>query len=82
MYDLDIKQFWKDDVLAHKGNCFSSEAPQVVLCIRMSGECVFAELGVQGNPWLDIPREQRIEFNKRYNDKAEKIVSKRLLNET
>lgn len=81
VYDVDLDRFWKDDELAHKDNCFSPEAPQVALGIRMSEECVFAELGEEGNPWGYIPRERRIELNKRYNDKAEKIVGKRLLRE-
>lgn len=82
MFDVDIDQFWKDDELAHRDNCFSAEAPQVALGIRMSNECVFAELGVEGDLWLDMPRERRIELNRRYNDKAEKIVGKRLLRES
>ena len=82
MHDVDMEQFWKDDEIAHRDNCFGGEAPQVALGIRMSDECVFAELGVQGNPWLHLPRKQKIELNKRYNDKAEIIVGKRLLDET
>ena len=81
MYDMDLERFWKDDELAHRDNCFSPEAPQAALGIRMSEECVFAELGEEGNPWGYIPRERRIELNKRYNDKAEKIVGIRLLPE-
>jgi uroporphyrinogen decarboxylase len=82
MFDVDVEQFWKDDALAHQDNCFSKDAPQVALGIRMSGECVFAELGEAGDPWGHTPRERRIELNKRYNDKAEKIVGKRLLPES
>jgi uroporphyrinogen decarboxylase len=82
MYDLDIVQFWKDDEISHKDNCFCKEAPQAALGIRMSNECVFAELGEEGNPWGDIPRNRRIELNRRYNDKAERIVGRRLLSET
>ena len=81
MLDLDIEQFWKDDELAHKDNCFSPDAPQVALGIRMSDECVFAELNEPGEPWGHTPLERRIELNKRYNDRAEKIVGKRLLRE-
>ncbi|WP_094548264.1 uroporphyrinogen decarboxylase family protein [Petroclostridium xylanilyticum] len=81
MLDVDIEKFWADDELAHEENCFSSKAPQVALGIRMSEECVFAELGEKGNPWGYMPRERRIELNKRYNDKAEKIVGRRLLPE-
>ena len=81
MTHLDIEQFWKDDEIAHRDNCFY-KGNQVALGIRMSDECVFAELGVEGNPWGVTPLEERIELNKRYNDKAEKIVGRRLLNET
>ncbi len=77
---LDMDQFWRDDEAAHENNCFSS-APQVALGIRMSDECVFAELDEEGTPWMPIPHKRRIELNKRYNDKAEKIVGKRLLKE-
>jgi uroporphyrinogen decarboxylase len=81
MLEVDLEQFWRDDELAHKDNCFSMDAPQVALGIRMSDECVFAELNEPGNPWGHTPRERRIELNKRYNDKAEQIVGKRLLRE-
>ena len=79
--DLDIEQFWKDDELAHKENCFSKDAPQVALGIRMSHECVYAELGEEGNPWDPIDPVRQSDLNKRYNDKAEKIVGRRLLPE-
>ena len=81
MLDLDIEQFWKDDELAHKDNCFSKEAPQVALGIRMSDECVFAELGEEGEPWGYTPPERRLELNKRYNEKALQIVGRKLLRE-
>lgn len=77
---LDTDQFWRDDEAAHENNCFSG-APQVALGIRMSDECVFAELDEEGTPWMPIPHKRRIELNKQYNDKAEKIVGKRLLKE-
>ncbi len=81
MWEVDIEKFWKDDEIAHRDNCFY-KAEQVALGIRMSDECVFAELGEEGTPWAPIPRERRLELNKRYNDKAEKIVGRRLLAET
>ena len=80
--DLDIAQFWKDDEKAHLDNCFSLEAPQVALGIRMSNECVYAELGEEGHPWDPVDPIRQADLNKRYNDKAEKIVGKRLLQET
>ena len=81
MLYVDLDRFWKDDEIAHRDNCFNPDAPQAALGIRMSDECVFAELGEEGDPWGYTPRERRIELNKRYNDKAEKIVGKRLLRE-
>ena len=82
MLDLDLEQFWKDEETSHEENCFSPRAAQVALGIRMSDECVFTELGEPGNPWGHTPRERKIELNKRYNDKAEKIVGRRLLSES
>ena len=80
---VDLEQFWKDDKLAHEDNCFSPDAPQVALGLRMSEECVLAEFGEElDNPmWIPPERERRIELNKRYNDKAEKVVGIRLLPE-
>ena len=81
MLDLDIEQFWRDEALAHADNCFSKNAPQVALGIRMSDECVFAELGEDGNPWGRTPAARRYELNCRYNEKARKIVGRPLLAE-
>ncbi len=79
MLELDIAQFWQDDALAHGDNCFTAAAPQVALGIRMSEECVFAELGEEGNPWGETPWQRRRDLNRRYNDRAEQIVGLRLL---
>jgi len=79
--ELNVDQFWADDLLAHQNNCFN-QSPQIPLGIRMSDECVFDELGEEGTPWMPIPRQQRIDLNKRYNDKAERLVGKRLLQES
>ena len=81
MMDLDVIQFWKDDAVAHKDNCFNKDAPQVAMGLRMSDECVFAELGEEGHPWDYTPPERMRELCRRYNDKAEKIVGKRVLSE-
>ena len=78
---LDVDRFWADDKLAHEENCFSKQAPQVALGIRMSDECVFAELGEPGQPWGHTPWDRRNELNRRYNDKAERMVGIRLLRE-
>lgn len=81
MLEVDLEKFWADDEIAHKNNCFSEEATQVALGIRMSDECVFSELGEEGEPWGHTERGRRISLNRRYNDLAEKIVGRRLLRE-
>jgi uroporphyrinogen decarboxylase len=81
MEELDRAQFWKDDEIAHRENCFADEAPQAALGIRMSDECVFAELGVEGHPWGYTDPDLMQDYRKRYNDKSEKIVGQRLLRE-
>lgn len=80
MRPVDIERFWKDDEIAHRDNCFFP-GPQVALGIRMSTECVYEELGEPGDPWVPEERQRAIDLYRRYNDKAEKIVGKRLLNE-
>lgn len=81
MLDLDIERFWRDEELTHADNCFGKGSPQVALGIRMSDECVFAELGEEGEPWGYIPPERRLELNKRYNQKAVETVGRPLLSE-
>ncbi|MCK5155912.1 MAG: hypothetical protein KAQ69_05715 [Spirochaetales bacterium] len=78
---MNFDQFWKDDELSHRDNCFYEDAPQVALGLRMSNECVYAELSEEGNPWGKEDPVRRFDLNRRYNDKAEKIVGKRLLPE-
>jgi uroporphyrinogen decarboxylase len=81
MLPLDIERFWKEDEIAHRDNCFSPEATQVALGIRMSPECVYTELGEPGKPWLQEDPVRARDLFRRYNDKAERIVGIRLLNE-
>lgn len=81
MLGLDIEKFWEDDEKAHLDNCFSKDAPQAAMAIRMSDECVFAELGEEGKQWFPMDRKRRMNLNRRYNDRAEKIVGRRLLKE-
>lgn len=81
MLDLDMEQFWRDEENAHEENCFSKKAAQVALGIRMSDECVFAELGEEGEPWGYTDPVRRYDLNCRYNEKARKIVGRSLLAE-
>ena len=80
-YDIDLEQFWKDDELAHRDNCFYEHAPQVAFGLGLYEEDVFAELDVPGEPHGDNPSELIREYCRRYNDKAEKIIGKRVLSE-
>ena len=79
--DLDIEQFWKDEATAWEDNCFSKNTKQAALGIRMSDECVFAELGEEGQPWGYTDPMRRYDLNCRYNEKAIKIVGRPLLGE-
>jgi len=82
MFKVDLDRFWKADIAAHKDNCFSKKSPQVAMGILMSDECVYTELDESGDPWGVEPQERQIDLNKRYNDKAENVVGRRLLPET
>jgi len=79
---LDLKGFWEDQALA-VGNLWDKACPQLPLGIRMGIECVFDELNVTED-WhrLYHDEEYRLELARRYNEKSEKIVGRKLLNET
>jgi len=80
--DLDLDLFWQEDALAHENNCFN-DGTRVALGIRMSYECIYDELGITGgNPWDDRDKSALQKWAKLYNDKAERIVGKRLLSES
>lgn len=78
---LDLARFWADEEIAGR-NPFSHNIPQVPLGIRMSSECLFAELGVTED-WRRFYHDQAWlrSLAKPYNDKAEHIVGRRLLSE-
>ena len=77
---LDVERFWADQEKAGKDPF--GDIPQLPLGIRMSGECVYDELGIPEDYWRYQHDEAwRLELNKVYNDKAEQIVGRRLLNE-
>ncbi|MBL8027734.1 MAG: hypothetical protein JNL74_15030 [Fibrobacteres bacterium] len=78
---VDLEKFWAENEIACK-DPFSKDAPVMACGIVMEGECVFSELGVPVDFWkYETDQEFRLSLNKAYNDKAEKIVGKRLLNE-
>ncbi|HEY3321114.1 MAG TPA: hypothetical protein VGP72_11660 [Planctomycetota bacterium] len=91
MIPVDLDRFWADNAIALQ-DPFGAQIPQVPLGIDMHDECVFDELGEAEDFWrLNIERMRTdvsesdvkwaADLKRRYNDKAEKIVGKRLRNE-
>lgn len=78
---LDVERFWAEQEIAG-ADPFGTDIPQVPLGVWMSGECVFAELGIAEDYWrYDHDAAWRRELNIAYNERAERIVGKRLLSE-
>ena len=79
---VDLDRFWADQDAA-RANPFAQDIPQVPLGVLMSHECVFAELDVPQD-WYKITHDAAwcAELCRAYNDRSEKIVGRRLLNET
>jgi len=78
---VDPDRFWADQAVA-AADPFGADIPQVPLGIMMSWECIPTELGVESDPWRYMhDKEWALELNKAYNDRAERIVGRRLLNE-
>lgn len=78
---LDLDRFWADEEKARQ-DPFAADCPQVPLGIRMSSECFFAELD-EPEEWYRLLHDEpyRLTLAKRYNDKAEMIVGRRLIPE-
>ena len=78
---VDIERFWADQEAAI-ADPFGAAIPQCPLGMLMSGECVYAELGIEEDFWrYGHDQDWRLSLNRAYNDKAEKIVGRRLLSE-
>lgn len=78
---VDLEQFYADQEVA-MADPFGDHIPQVPLGIWMSGECVYAELGIEEDFWrYQHDADWRLELNKAYNELSERIVGKRLLSE-
>ncbi len=76
---VDVATFWEKNDAARKDpwNC-----DQMPLGIGMSNECMFGEIGLEMD-WYRLTHDPkwRAQHAKKYNDEAEKIVGRRLLNE-
>ena len=78
---VDVERFWADQEAAAK-DPFGKDIPQCPLGVLMAGECVYAELGIEEDFWrYEHDEDWRLGLNRAYNDKAEKIVGRRLLGE-
>lgn len=80
---VDLAQFWKDHDQGYQ-NAFGKDIAQVPLYAICTDECVYDELGVPVDFWRFLYGDQAwaLDLKRRYNDKAEKIVGRRILNET
>ncbi|MCG3146677.1 MAG: hypothetical protein PCFJNLEI_00111 [Verrucomicrobiae bacterium] len=81
---VDLERFWADQDRALAAP-FGADIPQVPLGIMMGRECVFDELAIPETPanWHKLihDAEWYAETARAYNDKAERIVGRRLLTE-
>jgi uroporphyrinogen decarboxylase len=81
---VNLEQFWADQTRAI-ADPFGADIPQVPLGIRMGRECVFDELNIPETPenWHRLIHDPAwyTDVARRYNDRAEKIVGRRLLPE-
>ncbi len=79
---LDIDRFWADQKISI-ADPFGKDIPQVPFGAICNWECVFAELGIEQD-WsrYNNDTEWRLTLNRAYNDKAEAIVGRRLLDES
>ena len=76
---VDLERFWADQQVA-RADPFGKNIPQAPLGIMMSIECVFDELGMPEDWWtLRHDGAWRARVGMAYNDKAERIVGRRLL---
>lgn len=79
---VDIDRFWADQARAAEAP-WAADCPQVPLGMaRMSIECVWTELG-EKDDWHRVTHDPafRDDLARRYNDVAERIVGRRLLQE-
>lgn len=82
MAPIDLDRFWADDEIA-LSDPWSPTCPQVPLGVRMAAECAFDEFGVK-EEWHKLRHDDSylLPLSKRYNDLAQDVVGRRLLNET
>ena len=78
---VDLDKFWADQEVAAR-DPFGKNIPQVAFGGILTNECVYDELGVPEDYWkYDHDEAWRLQLNKAYNKKAQKIVGRKLLSE-
>jgi uroporphyrinogen decarboxylase len=77
---VDIDQFWSDNEIAG-ADPFGKDIPQAAFGAICNWECVFAEMGIEQDwwRWFHDPA-WRHALGEAYDDRAERIVGRRLLN--
>ena len=78
---VDLERFWAEETLGHR-DPFSPANPRVPSWLSLNDLCVFDELGVPEDMWRwghDEP--WHLELARAYNDRAEKIVGRRIIPE-
>ena len=79
---VDLNRFWEDNARAH-AEIWNYSCPQVPIGLGMGSQCLFAELGLEEDWYAQVHDPQyRAIHARRYNDLAQSIVGKRLLDET
>jgi uroporphyrinogen decarboxylase len=78
---LDLEQFWRDNDKA-MADPWATDCPQVPMKIMMERECIIDELGVNVD-WdrLMLEHEYYLPLARQYNDKAERVIGRRVFNE-
>lgn len=79
---LDLERFWADQAQAGS-NPFGTDTTQPAFGASCTRECIFAELGMEEDfqrLYTDPAWAQQL--SRQYNDRAEKIVGRRILPET
>lgn len=80
--ELDLEQFWRDNAVAYE-DPFGAHIPQVPMSMPMGYHMIFDELGIpEDHRRWETDYDWARSCARAYNDRAEKIVGKRLLDET
>lgn len=78
---VDLPRFWADQAIAAR-DPFGSAIPQAAFGASTTGECVYAELGLPEDFWrYDHDEPWRYAVARDYNDRADRLVGRRLLPE-